>query len=146
MVPLFQLPLLIVAYNSHYLGGGIKFPSIFYPPLPRGWCGSLISTSPSYCSIQSPLLGGGGGGIQFPRIFYPPSQYCQGVGVVPLFQLPLLIVAYNPHYLGGGGIKFPRIFYPPLPILSRGWCGSLISTSPYCSIQSPLFWGWDKIS
>ena len=41
----------------------------------------------------------GGGGIKFPRIFLSPPTiiiHCQGVGVVPLFQLPLL---------GGGGGK-----------------------------------------
>ena len=51
----------------------------------------------------------GRGGIKFPRIFYPPPPiiiHCQGVGVVPSFQLPLmkkhlLIVAY-PLTWGGG--------------------------------------------
>ena len=74
------------------LGGGIKFPRIFYPPPP-----------PQLGLVWLPyfnLRGGGGGGIKFPTMFYPPIM---GVGVAPLLQF-------------GGGIKFPRIFYPPPPI------------------------------
>ena len=70
MVPLFQLPLIVKSncLLKPLLGGGIKFPRIFYPPPPK-FCQEvgvvplfqLPLVVKSNC-LLSPLLGGGGGG------------------------------------------------------------------------------------
>ena len=61
MVPLFQLPHRI--YNTHYLGGGIIFPRIFYPPhIVKGLVWFPYFNFPIEFIIPTTWGGGGGGG------------------------------------------------------------------------------------